>query len=74
MQAPCACASLQKPNDAYNRLLYDRNKTANRSRTIREFELKEIKNKTVQPDAVRYQVWREYGRKRDCIFFVHLFL
>jgi len=37
-------------------------KTAKRSRIIMEFELKTIKNKTVQPDTVRYQVrcvWQE---------------
>jgi len=56
---------LLKPNDAYKRLLYNRNKAANISRIIREFELKKFKNKTVQPDTVRYQVWRDYGRKRD---------
>jgi len=65
---------LLKPNDAYNRLLYNRNEKANRSRIIREFELKKIKNKTVQPDTVKYQVCKEYGRKRDCIFLVHLLL
>jgi hypothetical protein len=44
---------------------YNRNKPAKRSITIiREFELKEIKNKTVQPDTVRYQVWRKYGRRK----------
>jgi hypothetical protein len=49
---------------------YNRNKPAKRSIIIiiiiiiiMGFELKEIKNKAFQPDTVRYQVWREYGRR-----------